>query len=124
MMTSGSQCKPWWLSLLLVLASLHLFGWSAVIVFLSTYEPGRVEHDKHVHVGLARADVERYLGPSSDRATSYSEFDIDLDRIDFPDRPITGCISSYTAPYGFMCATYVYYDESDIVEYVHVVSFA
>jgi len=106
---------------------LELMGWRTALV--------ANELEKRVHVGLARADIEHYLGRPNQTVEALDRLPGE-ERLILPDRHITGSMSTYGAvkqpryrgiPFtGFvwLVGVYVYYDERDIAEYVHVWNFS
>lgn len=89
------------------------------------------EFEKRVHVGLTRADIEYYLGAPEETVKSRKDLP-DEPRIGFPDREVTGSVSAYGGvrqpayrgipftDFIWCVGVWVYYDERDIAEYVHV----
>lgn len=95
--------------------------------------------EEHAHAGMARAEIEAYLGePTGQMASTDQIPPEDRDRYDLPDHPASGGIVSYKPRYEpeWLAKTpagmhmrmwnwvFVYYDEDDIAIEVQVRNFS
>jgi len=116
-------------SFLLALATFGLFGWALLILVMvgvSAYtHPFTVAINKHAHQGLTRADVERHLAaphhewdlaPHSDRTGRWSPA--------WPGQYPATSAAEYSCPdCPYSCYVIVHYNERNIVERAHVITF-